>query len=309
MTGSLILQVRDEVNVNKEMGSTIASNGTNWDKTDNFDNIKIATVVALLIGIYQLIFGIFRFGFISYYMSEQLISGFITSSSFYVLTSQIGYMTGVRISYRNGPLALYYIYEDFFRNIKDIHLTAVIMSGGCIAILLFFKLFFNDKIKQWTKINIPFPTELILVILSTFMSHFLDLKSSGIKTVGPIPTGLPLPSLPQWYLIKALWLRCIPLAIVAYAITYSTGKTFATKHNYEIDSNQELIAIGTTNTISSFFSCLPTAASLSRSAVQESVGGKTQMVSLVNCCGLLFVLLYFGAFLEKLPNVRNICRI
>jgi len=287
MTGSLINQLESE-NVAK------------------FKSIEVAIVIALLIGIYQLLFGIFRLGFISVYMSEQLISSFVTASSFYVLTSQIGYMTGIHLNYRSGPLSLFYTYKDIFSHIGESNLISLFLSGGCIAILLFFKLFLNDKIKQWTKINLPFPTELMIVIGSTLMSHFLDLNSKGVATVGTIPTGLPLPSLPKWNLIQYLWLRCIPLAIVAYAITYSTGKTFATKHNYEIDSNQELLAIGTTNAFASFFSCLPTAASLSRSALQESVGGKTQMVSLVNCGGLLFVLLYFGAYLEKLPNVRNI---
>lgn len=302
MTGSLISEFKSPEDSGFLNISSNESIREIYGCHHNFNNIEIASVIALLVGVYQLLFGIFRLGFISVYMSEQLISSFITGSSFYVLTSQIGYMAGIHLKYQSGPLSLFYTYIEFFGRLHEVNLISIFLSGGCIALLLFFKLFLNDKIKQWTKINIPFPTELVIVISSTFISHFLELKSKNVDTVGKIPTGLPFPSLPQWCLIKALWLRTIPMAIVAYAITYSTGKTFAAKHNYEIDSNQELLAIGTTNTISSFFSCLPTAASLSRSAVQESVGGKTQMVSLVNCCGLLFVLLYFGAFLEKLPN-------
>ncbi|CAG2178584.1 unnamed protein product, partial [Oppiella nova] len=259
----------------------------------------MASMIALLIGIYQLLFGIFRMGFVSVYMSEQLISSFITASSFYVLTSQIGYMSGLHLHSHSGPLSLFHTYKEFFGSISMANTISLLVSLICIAILLLFKLYLNDKLKQWTKLNIPFPIELVLVVGSTVMTSFFK---PDIETVGAIATGLPSPISPEWSLLPKLWLRCIPLAIVAYAITYSTGKTFATKHNYEINSNQELLAIGTTNIFSSFFSCLPTAASLSRSAVQEAVGGRTQMASIVNSAGILFVLLFFGQYLENLPN-------
>ncbi|XP_054156044.1 solute carrier family 26 member 6-like isoform X2 [Oppia nitens] len=281
------------------IGSTATTTAASIGGQRLYSNIEMASMIALLIGAYQLLFGIFRMGFISVYMSEQLISSFITASSFYVLTSQIGYMSGLHLTSHSGTLSLFKTYADFFGHIHQANTIALSVSFICIAILLFFKLYFIDKLKQWTKMNIPFPIELTIVVGSTLLSSLCQLN---IDTVGPIDTGLPSPLQPRWSLIPKLWLRCIPLAIVAYAITYSTGKTFATKHNYEISSNQELLAIGTTNVFSSFFSCLPTAASLSRSAVQETVGGKTQMASIVNSVGILFVLLYFGQYLEKLPN-------
>ena len=268
-----------------------------------YSNIEMASMIALLIGLYQLLFGFLRFGFISVYMSEQLISSFITASAFYVLTSQLGYMSGLHLKARSGPLALFYIYKELFSSVGQMNGYSLIFSAICVVILLMFKLYLTEKIKEWTKLQIPFPIELVIVVGSTFLTSFFKFD---IETVGQIQMGLPSPVAPKWNLLPDLWLRCIPLAIVAYAITYSTGKTFATKHNYEIDSNQELLAIGTTNIFSSFFSCLPTAASLSRSAVQESVGGRTQLASIVNSFGILFVLLYFGQYLQNLPNVRLI---
>ncbi|CAG2100288.1 unnamed protein product [Medioppia subpectinata] len=295
MTGTIISEMH-ETNANPLVNQTNTDPST---QQRQYSNIQMASMIALLIGIYQLLFGIFRMGFISVYMSEQLISSFITASSFYVLTSQIGYMSGLHLESRSGPLSLFYTYKEFFTSLWKANTTSMFVSLICIIILLFFKLYLNNKIKQWTKLNIPFPIELVLVVGTTFMTYFFKLD---IETVGKIVTGLPSPSEPEWSLLPKLWLRCIPLAIVAYAITYSTGKTFATKHNYEINSNQELLAIGTTNVFSSFFSCLPTAASLSRSAIQETVGGRTQMVSIVNSLGILFVLLYFGQYLENLPK-------
>ena len=267
-----------------------------------YENIAIASMIAFIVGIYQLLFGVLRLGFVSVYMSEQLISSFITASAFFVLTSQIGYMLGIPVKTKSGIFSLFWMYKDIYEQLDKVNITALIISCTCVAILIFFKLYLTDKIKKWTNLNIPFPIELVIVIGSTLVASFLPLE---IQSVGEIKIGLPSPTLPEWYFFQHLWLRCIPLAIVAYAITYSTGKTFANKHNYEIDSNQELLAIGTTNIFSSFFLCLPTAASLSRSALQESVGGRTQLASIVNSIGILFVLLYFGQYLEKLPNVSE----
>ncbi len=137
-------------------------------------------------------------------------------------------------------------------------------------------------------------------------SVLFDLENKhSIRVVGHIERGLPSPRAPYWQLIQYAWAQCIPLSIVSYAITYSVGKSFAIKHDYEIDSSQELIALGGSNLFSSFFSCIPVGASLSRSAVQESSGGRTQLVSLVNCVGICAVLLYFGSLLEQLPDVRS----
>jgi MFS superfamily sulfate permease-like transporter len=74
-----------------------------------------------------------------------------------------------------------------------------------------------------------------------------------------------------------MWYRCIPTAVVAYTITLSVGKMYATKHNYKVDPNQEMIALGACNLWGSFFSCIPSSASIPRSSVQESGGGKTQV--------------------------------
>lgn len=155
----------------------------------------------------------------------------------------------------------------------------------------------------------PFPIEIFVVIGSVIASQVFYLESAhGVKVVGKIESGLPFPRTPWliWPIIKRVWLPCIPLSVVSYAITYSVGKSFAIKHDYEIDSSQELIALGGSNLFSSFFKCIPVGASLSRSAVQESSGGRTQLVSIINCVGIFAVLMYFGKFLEQLPDVSDL---
>lgn len=93
------------------------------------------------------------------------------------------------------------------------------------------------------------------------------------------------------------------IAIVSYTITVSIAVTFAKTNNYEIDFNQELLALGAANICGTFFSCLPLSASLSRSQVQVLAGGRTQLTSVVSCAILFCVLLWIGPFFEILPKV------
>jgi MFS superfamily sulfate permease-like transporter len=95
---------------------------------------------------------------------------------------------------------------------------------------------------------------------------------------------------------------CFTVAIIAFSVCISLSKIFAKKHNYEVDANQELLAYGLSNFVSSFFLCYPAASSLSRSAVQDSMNGKTQLAGLISCCILLLVLLVIGPLFQSVPR-------
>lgn len=94
----------------------------------------------------------------------------------------------------------------------------------------------------------------------------------------------------------------LTVAVVAYVIGMSLALLFATRKGYEVDGNQELVALGMASLAGSFFSCMPVTASPSRSSLQCTVGGRTQLASVVSCCGLLVVLLWAGPFFEPLPR-------
>lgn len=96
------------------------------------------------------------------------------------------------------------------------------------------------------------------------------------------------------------------MAIVAYTISISMAKIFAAKHGYEVVPNQELLANGASNIVGSFFSCAPISCSLSRSVIQEQVGGKTQLAGLFSCVIIVFVLLWIAPFFETLPLVSTL---
>lgn len=95
---------------------------------------------------------------------------------------------------------------------------------------------------------------------------------------------------------------CFIISIVSFAINFSLSDLFAKTHHYKINTNQELLAYGTSNVISSFFSCFVSSGSLGRSCVQNNAGGKTQMASLFSCIILALVLGFIAPLFECLPR-------
>lgn len=120
--------------------------------------------------------------------------------------------------------------------------------------------------------------------------------------IGEIERGLPDFKPPPVNLLMSVITESVIIAIVAYSITMSMALLFSEKLKYTIDTNQELLAQGVGNVFGSFFSCLPFAASLSRSATQQSVGGKTQMASIVSAGLLVAVVLWIGHLFQPLPR-------
>lgn len=136
------------------------------------------------------------------------------------------------------------------------------------------------------------------IILSTYFNWS---ETIGVNIIGDIPTGFPMPDLPRFDIMHNLIADGLVIAIISYTITVSIGLLFAHKEQYEIGFNQELLALGVGNILGSFFSCMPFSASPSRTSIQYSVGGKTQIVSLISSSILVIVLLWVAPVFETVP--------
>ncbi|XP_022255624.1 solute carrier family 26 member 6-like isoform X2 [Limulus polyphemus] len=162
--------------------------------------------------------------------------------------------------------------------------------------------------KEEAIVALSLATGLLQVVISTVASYLGNFnKTFGVEIMGHVPTGIPAPVPPRSDLLAPLATDAIAIAIVSYAVALSLAKTFAKRNKYTIDPNQELIALGTANTVSSFFSCFPCAASLSRSLVQERTGGCTQIAGLVSSVLMLVVLLVLAPMFYNLPKCILSC--
>lgn len=120
--------------------------------------------------------------------------------------------------------------------------------------------------------------------------------------MGELKSGLPGFEVPPLKLFPSVLLDACIIALVAYSITMSLSLLVSEKLKYPLDHNQELLAIGLGNVVGAFFSCLPSGGSPSRSASQQTVGGKTQLASIVSAGIIVVVLLWVGVVFEPLPR-------
>uniref|UniRef100_A0A8C1BQ35 Solute carrier family 26 member 6 n=1 Tax=Cyprinus carpio carpio TaxID=630221 RepID=A0A8C1BQ35_CYPCA len=231
----------------------IPGNDTNSTSLDivsrDAERVKIAATVTFLSGIFQLLLGLVRFGFVVTYLSEPLVRAYTTAAAIHVIVSQLKYSFGINPQRYSGPLSLIYI------------------------------------------------------IIATVVSWQMDLKTEyGVEVVGKIPSGLQAPVAPAVSLLGSMVGDAFALAVVGYGIAISLGRIFALKYAYKVDSNQELIALGLSNSIGGLFNCFAISCSMSRSMVQVSTGGKSQVAGAISALVILVILLKIGELFEELPK-------
>ncbi|KAM4738329.1 solute carrier family 26 member 6 [Anableps anableps] len=285
--------------------SSFIVNGTNGTEIVNIAardsyRVQIACSLTVLTGIFQILLGMVRFGFMVTYLSEPLVRGYTTASACHVCVSQLKYLFGVKPARFIGPFSLVYTLVEICRLLPHTRVPELVVSLVALTVLIVVKEI-NDCYRQ--KLPLPIPIELIVIITATIITYFCGLRSEYlIDVVGEIPNGLKAPRAPDATLFSQIVGDAFAVAIVGYAINISLGKTFALKHGYKVNSNQELVAVGLCNTIGGFFRCYAVTSSLSRSLVQESTGGKTQVAGVISSVIVLITVLKIGSLFEDLPK-------
>uniref|UniRef100_A0AAY4CKA5 STAS domain-containing protein n=1 Tax=Denticeps clupeoides TaxID=299321 RepID=A0AAY4CKA5_9TELE len=262
--------------------------------------VQVATASTLLTGAFQVVLGMMRFGFVGTYLSEPLVRGYTTGAAAHVVISQLKYLFGVSPQRHNGPLELIYTLVDVCALLPQTSVPTLVISVVSLAVLILVKEI-NSIYSR--KLPLPIPIELLVIIAATLTSYYIHLGDiHQVQVVGEIPSGLLPPAMPDRGLFSSLVGDAFAVAVVSYAISISLGKTFALKYGYKVDNNQELVALGLSNTVGGFFHCYSVTSSMSRSLVQESTGGKTQMAGAISAVIVLITVLKLGALFEELPK-------
>ena len=302
--------------VEREYSSSLAvapPGGTSWNQSNSSSpgtpgraeeeaiKVGLATSLSLLCGIIQLGMSLLHLDFLSLYMSQPFVGGFTTGVAVHIITSQMKVMLGMNVKLFIGPFKLFYIWAYIFSNITNVNIGTLITSVISLTSLILTRSFINERFKS--KLLIPIPIELIVIIIATLLSHYCHLEEEyGVQTVGPLPLGIPAPVVPPLWNLSNYIIDAVIMAIVGYGIAISTAKVFTKKYRYEINPNQELFALGLCNTVSAFFTGFAGCGSLPRSLLQDSSGGKTQVASVYMVIVLLIDILVIGYLLQPLPN-------
>lgn len=256
--------------------------------TDEY--ISLVLLLMLMIGVIQLLLGVFKLGFIVNFLSHAVISGFTSAAAIIIGLSQLKHLIGVSLE---ADKNVFLIIGETVRRFGEINPATLAIGMGSIILLIL--------MKKYVK-KIPGP--LVVVVLSILAVYLFDLNGLGVKIVGEVPAGLPTLSLPAFQIDALIALVPIALTIsfIGYMESIAMAKAIAAKEKYKIDPDRELVGLGLANVGGSFFAGYPVTGGFSRSAVNYQAGARTPLASIITAMLIILTLLFFTGLFYYLPN-------
>ena len=251
--------------------------------------IALAGMLALMVGVIEIGMGIGKLGFIADLLSKEV---------------QAGYMNGLAVTIIVGQLPKLFGFsteaDGFIEEVAAFFAGLDATDGVALAIGLATLLVMIGMPRVTKKV----PAVLVAVGGATIVTAALGLADEGVKTVGVLPSGLPVPSFP-WTSYSDLGLlaaAAVGIVMVSLADTIATSTSFAARRGDEVDPNQEMIGVGSANLAAGVFQGFAVSVSSSRTAVADQAGAKSQVTGLVGAGIVVALLVFFPSFLKDLPQ-------
>jgi len=250
--------------------------------------VALSGMLALLIGAILVVAGLIRLGFIAEFLSRPVLLGYIMGVALTVIASQLEKIFGFKV---DG--------SDFFTtawniltNLGSTQVTTFVLGVGLIVVSVILQ-----------RVAPRVPSALVVLVLGTAVSAIFDLRSHGVAVIGHVPSGLPQIAVPTASLhdVRVLATAAGPIALLAFADSIATARSFAARHGEDVDANRESIALGLANAGAAFAGGFASSASGSRSAVNDAAGARSQLSQLVAAVGVAIVLLFLTGLLTELP--------
>jgi high affinity sulfate transporter 1 len=251
--------------------------------------IALASSVALIVGVVSIAGRFVGLANAAYFISDPVLVGFKTGAALYIASTQLPKLFGLE-----G------VSGNFFERVGHViislpetHVPSLVMGLAAIALFVMFERALPGR-----------PTTLVVVVAAVAVMTIFRLGDIGIKIVGDLPVGLPDISFPQIHASDIAEL--IPVALACFMLAYgeaiSVARSFAQKHGYEIDPEQELTALGVANVATGLAHGFPVAGGMSQTAVNDMGGATSPMALLVTSGAIALTLLFFAKFFHDLPE-------
>ncbi len=253
--------------------------------------VVLAGALALMAGLFQLLLGLLRAGFITNFLSSAVINGFTSGAAIIIAVNQLKDLLGVKADAGAGLVGLV---RGLLPHLHQTNLPTLVIGAGAVALLL--------ALKRWRVRALPGP--LVAVVLGTVAVGLTHLDAGGVAVVGRVPRGLPLPALPAIDLgtLPALVPAALTLAFVGFMEAIAVGRSLAARERTTVDANRELIGLGLANLVSGVVRGYPLGGGFGRSAVNYEAGARTQLASVVRAALLVLTLLALTPLFTFLPR-------
>jgi sulfate permease, SulP family len=248
----------------------------------------LTATLAILVGAICAVGYVARLGFLANLLSKPILVGYMAGVALIMIAGQLGKISGMSIV---GSTVFEQV-SQFIQQIDRVQPMTLILAGLVLAFLFIIGHLFPKA-----------PTPLLAVLICTAAVAIFDLERQGLAVVGAIPAGLPqftIPSFPTQ--LPALLASALGIAIVGYSDNVLTARSFAARHHYNVDANQELLALGLANLGAGLMQGFPVSSSGSRTVIGDNLGSKTQLFSLVAMGVVISVLLWLRPVLALFPK-------
>ena len=250
--------------------------------------ISLAAALAVMTGVFCIAAGLARLGFLTNFLARPILTGYLNGIAICIIAGQLGTLFGFSVA----PTGFFRLLWQFVSKWGETHGPTLAVGGTTLALLLLLG-----------RVAPKLPGPLVAVALGIACSAVFGLADHGVRLVGEIPAGLPPFAIPpivgsDW---EPLAIGAVGLAFISYNSAMVTARGFAAKNRYDIDPNQEFVALGVANIGAGALQGFAVSGADSRTAVNDSIGGKTQVTGLVVAAVLALTLLFLTGPLGWLP--------
>ena len=259
-------------------GSALA--GVLPSNADSTASISAATTLAFLVGVLLTAASLLRMGFLAYFISAPVLTGFKAGVGLVIIIDQLPKVLGTHI-HATG----------FFREVLAIaqsamnpHLTTLIVGVSTLILIILFE-----------KKRPGFPIVFAVAAGGIIASKLFFLSAEGVSIIGYVPSGLPNFSFPDMGLIRKLLPAAAGIALISFVESSAAAKSFLQQEDPPLKVNRELLATGIANIAGGFLQAMPSGGGTSQTAVNSAAGARSQVSSLVTAgCALLTMLFLTG---------------
>jgi len=260
-------------------------------KAGSSEAIALVAAITMLAGILYIILFVLKMGWVSNFLAESVLVGFIFGIGIDVAVGQLKHVTGTHVTGANVWQKL----ASWVASLPHTHTTTLVVGVAALVLLFVLKIY-APKV----------PCALVALVLGIGASAVFALSAQGVAVVGKVPRGLPIPALPDISLIKQhfglILSAAIGVLLIGFSESLASARQYAAKYHYDIDINQEMLAQGMANFISGLFQGVNVDGSLSKSSVSDAAGAKSEMASLAQGVFVILTLLILAPLFADLPE-------
>ena len=251
--------------------------------------LALTSAMAIAVGVFFIVFGILRMGWIANFISIPVMSGFLEGVVMVTIIGQVPKLFGIE----GGGGDFFEKLWAIIQALPDTNLTTLALGVGSLVLIF--------AIGRYVS---KLPAALITLIISIVVVSALDLTTKGVDVIGTFSSGLPPMSLPDVSLTEyiAIIPGALAILLLGYVETLGAAKSAASSGGGKIDPDQELVALGAANLGAGLSTGFVAAGSLSKTSVAMGAGGKTQISHIVSGILAILTLVFLMPLFTNLPD-------